>query len=129
MDGIVVYDMHSKTKEMARQEPLPFVPFEGEINSTRRKVSDEQNPLSLAGEFEVPRQDTELKSEEEDEAAELKSIDSFEEAPPTKKDFLEDNDRILYNGLPKFPKKRPYVIQYTLGVPNDDAILQFDSKF
>lgn len=30
MDGIVVYDMNSKTKEMAKKEPLPFVPFDEE---------------------------------------------------------------------------------------------------
>ena len=38
MDGIVVYDLNSKTTEMVKKEPLPFVPFEEVSPSPEKKI-------------------------------------------------------------------------------------------
>ena len=40
MDGIVVYDLNSKTTEMVKKEPLPFVPFEEVSPSPEKKINN-----------------------------------------------------------------------------------------
>ena len=35
----------------------------------------------------------------------------------------------MYGALPEYPKKRAHIIQYTLGVPEEANIIQFDSRF
>ena len=40
MDGIVVYDLNSKTSEMVKKEPLPFVPFEEVSPSPGKKINN-----------------------------------------------------------------------------------------
>ena len=40
MDGIVVYDLNSKTSEMVKKEPLPFVPFEEVSPSLEKKINN-----------------------------------------------------------------------------------------
>ena len=43
MDGIVVYDLNSKTSEMVKKEPLPFVPFEELTPSPEKKISNAED--------------------------------------------------------------------------------------
>ena len=43
MDGIVVYDLNSKTSEMVKKEPLPFVPFEELTPSPEKKMSNAED--------------------------------------------------------------------------------------
>ena len=42
MEGIVVYDMNSKTMEMIQKEPPPFIPFEDVKKEAESEREDQE---------------------------------------------------------------------------------------
>ena len=65
MDGIVVYDLNSKTSEMVKKEPLPFVPFEEESPSLEKKINNADDVDDDGEDGPAHERDSDNKKDEE----------------------------------------------------------------